>query len=97
MFKAGLFVFLFDKQKKKMNTKKSFIIGWAAYTIAFTVGGGIGIYNYWYKPGGRLDRQRAADLQRQEEAKQEAIEEERIRQQRRLQKQVSHSDDDTKL
>lgn len=68
-----------------MNTKQSFVYGWVAYTIAFTVGGGIGIYNYWYKPGGRLDRQRAADAQRQREAEQEAIEEERIRRQRRIQ------------
>lgn len=74
-----------------MNTKSSFIFGWVAYTVAFTVGGGIGIYNYWYKPGGRRDRERAADEQREKEAQLEAIEEERIRQQRRTQKSSASS------
>lgn len=69
-----------------MNTKSSVIYGWVAYTIAFTVGGGIGIYKYWYAPGGRKEREEEADRIRAEEAAREAEEEARIREERRLQK-----------
>lgn len=67
-----------------MNTKQSAIIGWVAYTAAFAIGGGIGLYRYKYAPGGRRDREAAADKLRQEEAIREAEEENRIREQRRL-------------
>lgn len=69
-----------------MNTKSSVVFGWVAYTAAFAVGGGIGYYNFYYKPGGRRDRERMEDEQRAIEAAREAEEEERIRQQRQLKK-----------
>lgn len=69
-----------------MNTKKSSIIGWAAYTAAFIVGGGIGIYRYWYAPGGRADREKEFEKLQQEQAVKDAIEEERIRQERKATK-----------
>lgn len=67
-----------------MNTKRSFLFGWLAYTAAFAIGGGIGVYKFVYAPGGRRDRQMQADLQREKEAALEAEEEDRIREQRRL-------------
>lgn len=72
-----------------MNTKQSVIIGWTAYTAAFAVGGGIGIYKYRYGPGGRMDREKEADKIREEEAKLEAEEEHRIRQKRLTAKNLS--------
>lgn len=69
-----------------MNTKSSVIYGWLAYTAAFAIGGGIGYYNYFYKPGGRMDRERVADYVREREAIREADEENRIREERRLRK-----------
>lgn len=69
-----------------MNTKKSSLIGWVAYTAAFIVGGGIGIYRYWYAPGGRADREKEFEKLREQEAAMEAIQEERIRQERRAAK-----------
>ncbi|CDF35475.1 unnamed protein product [Chondrus crispus] len=70
-----------------MNTKQSFTIGWIAYTAAFGIGGGLGIYKYWYAPGGRKEREAAADLRRAEEAAREAEEEQRIREERRRAKE----------
>lgn len=67
-----------------MNTKGSFLFGWIAYTAAFAIGGGIGVYKFVYAPGGRRDRQKQADRQREMEAAREAEEEARIREERRL-------------
>lgn len=76
-----------------MNTKNSVIYGWIAYTSAFIVGGGLGIYKYWHKPGGRKDRELEADKIRAEEVAREAEEEARIRQERSLEKiqKATHS------
>lgn len=65
-----------------MNTKSSATVGWIAYTAAFVIGGGIGIYKYQYAPGGRRDREKAADEQRRKEEAMEAEEEARIRAER---------------
>lgn len=70
-----------------MNTKGSAVIGWAAYVSAFAIGGGIGIYKFWYSPGGRLDRELEADRKRELEAAREAEDETRIREERRILKQ----------
>lgn len=64
-------------------------MGWIAYTAAFAIGGGIGIYKYRYAPGGRRDRELEADRQRQEEAAREAMEENRIREERRKERLLS--------
>lgn len=77
-----------------MNTKQSTIVGWLAYTLAFGIGGGIGYYKYWYAPGGRKDREEIADKQRSIEAAREAEEEQKIREQRRRQKQLAQSTTD---
>ncbi|KAI0562686.1 hypothetical protein FGB62_55g059 [Gracilaria domingensis] len=69
-----------------MNTKSSVIYGWVAYTVAFVVGGGIGIHRYWNGPGGRKEREAEAEKKRVEEAAREAEEEARIREERRLEK-----------
>lgn len=67
-----------------MNTTRSVVVGWVAYTAAFVVGGGIGLYKYKYAPGGRRDREIVADKLRQEEAVREAEEEDRVRKERKL-------------
>lgn len=36
-------------------------IGWAAYSSAFSSGASYGYYRYMYAPGGRAERQAAAD------------------------------------
>lgn len=69
-----------------MNTKSSVAVGWAAYTVAFAVGGGYGIHRYWNGPGGRREREAEADRVRAEQAAKEAVEEDRIRRQRALAK-----------
>lgn len=71
---------------RKMNTKTSFMLGWMSYTAAFVVGGAIGVYNYKYRPGGRADREKAAEQERKRQEELEAIEEEKIREQLRQKK-----------
>ncbi|OSX68906.1 hypothetical protein BU14_2111s0001 [Porphyra umbilicalis] len=44
-----------------MNTKRSVAAGWAAYASAVAVGASYGYYRYMYGPGGRAERQAAAD------------------------------------
>lgn len=76
-----------------MNTKQSATVGWIAYTAAFAIGGGLGVYKYWYAPGGRKEREAEADRRRAEEAAREAEEEQRIREERRRASHLSHSAD----
>lgn len=78
-----------------MNTKRSVTVGWMAYTAAFAVGGGLGIYKYWYAPGGRKDREAEADRKRAEEEAREAEEENRIREERRAKGLLISSTDET--
>lgn len=66
-----------------MNTKASVGIGWAAYTIAFCIGGGIGWYKYYYEPGGRREREKEAEKDQQAREAEEAEYEERVRRERR--------------
>ncbi len=68
--------------RTEMNTKASFTVGWIAYTAAFAIGGAIAIHRYWNGPGGRREREEAADRLRAEQAAREAVEEERIRRER---------------
>lgn len=77
-----------------MNTRQSVTVGWMAYTAAFAVGGGLGIYKYWYAPGGRKDREAEADRKRAEEEALEAEEENRIREERRRAKELQISSTD---
>lgn len=67
-----------------MNTKASVTVGWIAYTVAFLVGGGYAINRYWNAPGGRREREEAADRARAQDAARELLEEERIRSQKAL-------------
>lgn len=81
-----------------MNTKQSVTVGWTAYTAAFAIGGGLGIYKYWYAPGGRKEREAEADRQRAAEAAREAQDEHRIREERRRAEElrISSADESTR-
>lgn len=68
-----------------MNTKASVGMGWLIYTAAFCVGGGYGLYKYYYQPGGRKDREEVAERERLRREAEEAEYEERIREERRRQ------------
>lgn len=70
-----------------MNTKASWAVGWFTYTAAYGAGAAYAIDRYWNETGGRREREAEADRIRAEQAAQEAIDEERIRQERRLAKQ----------
>jgi hypothetical protein len=65
-----------------MNTKASVGIGWASYTVAFIVGGGLGYHRYYNGPGGRKEREEEATRVAQEREREEAAYEERIRSER---------------
>jgi hypothetical protein len=72
-----------------MNTKASFGLGWVAYTAAFGVGGAVGWRRYYYAPGGRRDREKAAERAEAVREREEAEFEERVRAER-----TRHSQDD---
>lgn len=66
------------------------------YTTAFSVGAAIGWYNYYHRPGGRKDRDRLADAAREREIARELMEEETIREERRMKNKLMarpHPDD----
>lgn len=65
-----------------MNTKSSSLAGWIAYTLAFAVGGYIGIDRYWNGPGGRKEREAEADRKDQEREAMEKEYEDRVRRER---------------
>jgi hypothetical protein len=67
-----------------MNTRASVGFGWAAYTVAFCVGGAIGWHRYYYAPGGRRDRDIVAEKERFERERVEADYEQRVRQERAM-------------
>ena len=69
-----------------MNTKASATVGWIAYTVGFSLGAAYAVNRYWNAPGGRREREEMADRARAEEAAREAIEEDRIRKERRARK-----------
>jgi hypothetical protein len=67
-----------------MNTRASVGFGWAAYTVAFCVGGAIGWHRYYFAPGGRKDRDIVAEKERLERERVEADYEQRVRQERAM-------------
>jgi hypothetical protein len=74
-----------------MNTKRSVMYGWVAYTAAFAVGGAIGWHRYYYKPGGRKDREEAVETEEAASAAADKRYEEEVRRARRTQSAESNS------